>query len=167
MWTDTVLAEVTHRRARSHTHTHTHTHTLLSLPRDVQLMCVWMPSEQLQILSSPCQVCSHQLLSLLPLRLLTFCRVFVPSQPFTSNSPYTTHSLSLSLSLSLSTPPPPIALEANNSTCCNNTLWGKTALIKQTKLLSFLSPGFKTKCRQRSNRPSCGAPVQCVFNGFL
>ncbi len=83
----------------THTHTHTHTHTLLSLPRDVQLMCVWMPSEQLQILSSPCQVCSHQLLSLLPLRLLTFCRVFVPSQPFTSNSPYTTHSLSLSLSL--------------------------------------------------------------------
>lgn len=80
-----------HGPRRGHTQTCSLTHTLLPLPWDVQLMCVWMPSEQLQMLSSPCQVYYHQLLSLLPRDSWhsAVCLYQVSHSPHTHLTPHT------------------------------------------------------------------------------
>lgn len=133
MWTDTVLAEVTHRHARSHAHTHYYCSSEM-YSKCVCVNAIWTTTDAFEPLSgllSPVAFPSPQ-------RLLTFWRVLVSSQPFTSHSPYTTHTRFLSPK----TLPfiSPVALGVNNSVC-----W---IMLCEEKQPSLCKPSCYRSCHQ-------------------
>lgn len=128
---------LTRTSQRSHTDVLAHTHITTAPLRCTVNVCVnaiWTTTDAFKPLSgllSPVAFPSPQ-------RLLTFCRVLVSSQPFTSHSPYTTHTRFLSPK----TLPfiSPVALGVNNSVC-----W---IMLCEEKQPSLCKPSCYRSCHQ-------------------